>query len=114
MVLACTETITLVRCTGDEYTTATVRGVSWYGKTQVTKDSTGLSFSNYVKIRIPEESISGAAMIPEVGDHIFRGELSAGETITSPADLAARKPRKVMSVGDNLRGRFPHLAVTAQ
>ena len=53
-------------------------------------------------------------MIPEVGDHIFRGELSAGETITSPADLAARKPRKVMSVGDNLRGRFPHLAVTAQ
>lgn len=113
-MLACTETITLVRCVRDEYTTATVRGVSWYVKTQVTKEDTGLAFANYVKIRIPEDSLSGASLHPKVGDHVFRGELSAGETISSPADLAARKPLKVMSVGDNLRGRFPHLAVIAQ
>lgn len=113
-MLACTETITLVRCTGDTYSTATVCGVSWYVKTQVTKEATGLTFANYVKIRIPDGSLSGAAMRPKVGDHVFRGELSAGETIDSPADLAARKPLKVMSVGDNLRGRFPHLAVIAQ
>lgn len=113
-MLACTETITLVRCVRDEYTTATVCGVSWYVKTQVTKEATGLTFANYVKIRIPEDSLSGAAMCPRVGDHVFLGELSAGETISSPADLAARQPLKVMSVGDNLRGRFPHLAVSAQ
>lgn len=113
-MLACTETITLVRCTEDTYSTATVRGVSWYVKTQVTEEATGLTFANYVKIRIPEDSISGASLHPNVGDHVFLGELSAGETISSPADLAARKPLKVMSVGDNLRGRFPHLAVIAQ
>ena len=113
-MLACTEKITLVRCTGDSYTTATVRGVSWYVKTQVTKEATGLTFANYVKIRIPEESLPSDDMSPRVGDHVFLGELSAGETISSPADLAARQPLKVMSVGDNLRGRFPHLAVIAQ
>ena len=113
-MLACTETITFVRCTGDEYITEVIRGVSWYVKTQVTKEATGLTFANYVKIRIPDGPLSGAAMRPRVGDHVFRGELSAGETISSPADLAARQPLKVMSVGDNLRGRFPHLAVSAQ
>lgn len=113
-MLACTETITLVRCTGDEYITEVIRGVSWYEKIQVTKETTGLSFSNYVQARIPSESLSAVSVLPEVGDHIFLGLLSAGETITSPSDLAKHQPRKVMSVGDNRRGKFQHLAVIAQ
>lgn len=110
-MLACTEAITVVRCDGEGYRTFAIAGVSWYDKTRVRAEGTGLAFDSAVLIRIPAAAIAPDTVLPEVGDHVFRGLLPAGKTIEGPADLAARCARKVMAVGDNRRGRPPHVAV---
>ena len=109
-MLACEETITLIRCNGESYTTVVFDGVSWYDKTQAKLESTGMTYANEVKIRIPAESLP--ATIPEVGDLVIKGKIP--EVPTAPVDIAPYKPRKIMAVGDNRRGRIPHVAVTAQ
>ena len=109
-MLACTATVTFVRCDGQSYTCTTVTGASWYDKSIVTMDGSGLAAANAVKIRIPSAQLPDGWR-PRPGDHVVRG---AAEGIASPAELAAYAPRLVLEVGDNLRGRFPHLAVTAK
>lgn len=111
-MLACDETITLVKYDGERYTPYVISGVSWFDKTQVKLEDRGLVFANAVKVRIPEESLGD--VLPEVGDHIFRGVLSDDEVLQKPADLARHHARKVMAVGDNRRGRLAHLAVIGQ
>lgn len=113
-MLACDETITLVKCDGETYTTTTFVGVSWFDKTQVKVEGTGQVFANAVKVRIPAAVITEAAPLPEVGDHILRGEIPAGTKLEKPADLAPFHPRKVMAVADNRRGGLPHVAVMGQ
>lgn len=114
MMLACDDTITLVKCDGETYTVTIIDGVSWYDKTQVRVEGTGLVFSNAVKVRIPASSISDNALLPEVGDHIIRGKLPRGTSLERPAELATFHPRKVMAVADNRRGGLPHVAVVGQ
>ena len=113
-MLACTETITLVKYTGEDYTTSTFAGVSWFDKVKVKLSDKGLAFANAVQVRIPAGSIAPGAPLPEVGDHLFLGTLPEGTTIERPADLAACHARKVMAVGDNRRGRLSHVAVVGQ
>lgn len=111
MMLACTDAITLVKCDGEAYTATVIDRVSWYDKTQVKVEGTGLVFSNAVKVRIPA---SANAPLPEVGDYILRGTLPQGIVLEKPADLAPFHPRKVMAVADNRRGGLPHVAVVGQ
>lgn len=113
-MLACTETITVVRYDDERYTATAISGVSWFNKTRVKLADNGLAFANTVSIRIPEEAITSETVLPAVGDHIILGALAEGEAISGPADLAARHARKVMAVGDNRRGRLPHVAVVGQ
>lgn len=113
-MLACTDTITLVKCDGETYTATVIEGVSWYDKTQVKVEGTGLVFSNAVKVRIPASVISANGLLPEVGDHIIRGLLPPGAKMERPADLAPFHPRKIMAVADNRRGGLPHVAVVGQ
>ena len=108
-MLACNETVTLIGCDGETYTCTPLEGVSWFDKTVAVKEDRGLTFANTVKIRIPAAVIEAAAVMPETGDHVVRGAVTGIET---PAELAAYHPRKVMTVGDNRRGRFPHVALT--
>lgn len=114
MMLACDDTITLVKCDGETYTATVIDGVSWYDKTQVKVEGTGLVFSNAVKVRIPASVISVNGPLPEVGDHIIRGLLPLGTVLERPADLGPFHPRKVMAVADNRRGGLPHVAVVGQ
>ncbi len=108
-MLMCNETVTVVRGTGQGYTVQTYEGASWYDKTIVSVQNNGLAYANMVKVRLPEAVLEGAQMLPEVGDHIVRGAVeSVPET---PAELAAYSPRKIIRVGDNRRGKFPHLEV---
>ena len=109
-MLACNETITIIRCNGESYTTVVINGVSWYDKIQAKLESTGMTYANEVKIRIPTASLPDK--LPEVGDLVIKGVIPDIPTV--PADIAPYKPRKIMAVGDNRRGRIPHVAVTAQ
>lgn len=105
-MLACDETVTLIRCDGETYTCTPLEGVSWYDKTVVVREDRGLTFANAVKVRIPAAVLEAAGVTPETGDHIVRGTASG---VGTPAQLAALSPRKIMTVGDNRRGRFPHV-----
>lgn len=111
-MLGCTETVTFVRLVkgkdDDAYETRTLSGVSWFNKTRIMAEGTGVVYDNVVYIRIPAEAMP-ADWLPAEGDHVFHGEPSG--SITTPAQLAAYKPRKVMTVGDNRRGGLPHVGV---
>lgn len=109
-MLACDKTVTLVKCDGEDYTTTVIHGVSWFDKTQVKLEGSGLVFANVTKVRIPAAAIP--ATLPEAGDNIVLGTITG--TVTKPADLAPYHPRKIMGVGDNRRGRLPHLVVVCQ
>ena len=109
-MLQCSDTITVIRCDGERYTTTVIRGVSWYDKTQIKQESTGMAYANVVKIRIPEDVLPDA--LPNVGDLVIRGTMAANPI--SPVDIAPYKPRKIMAVSDNLRGGLPHVAVMAE
>lgn len=113
-MLFCSDSITLIKCDGESYTVSTLSGVSWYDRTQVRTENTGLVYANSVKVRIPAAVIGENTPLPEVGDHIVHGALPDGVTIERPADLAALHARKVMAVADNRRGGIPHVAVVGQ
>lgn len=113
-MLACVESVTLVKCDGETYTATVIDGASWYDKTQIKVEGAGLAFANAVKVRIPADVISEDMPLPEVGDHIFRGALPEGVTLKRPSDLAPFHPRKIMAVADNRRGGLPHIAVVGQ
>lgn len=113
-MLACNETVTLVRCDGEVYATCQIIGASWYDKTQVVQATNGLQYANIAKLRIPADVADELPMLPEVGDHVIHGALAPGERIATAADLNRYHPRRVVTVGDNMRGRLPHLAVIAQ
>lgn len=110
-MLACTDTVTLIRHSSGSYACQTFVGVSWYDKAVVAMDGKGLAAANSVRVRIPAALLTDAAILPQTGDHIVKGAVSA---VSSQADLATHNPRRVMTVGDNRRGKFPHLAVIAQ
>lgn len=107
------ELVTLIRCDGEQYTAVSLTGASWFEKTGIAPSDSGFVSENSVRVRIPAASFSEGVALPAAGDHILRGAISAGCTIQSPADLAALGARRVMAVGDNRRGRMPHVAVSA-
>ena len=102
------ELVTLIRCDGETYTATPYSGASWFEKTGIVPSDGGFVSENSVRVRIPNPSV-----LPAVGDHILRGTLPAGCTVQSPADLAALGARRIMAVGDDRRGRMPHVAVSA-
>ena len=109
-MLACNKTVTLVKCDGENYTTTTIVGVSWFDKVQVKLEGSGLVFANATKVRIPDANIP--TVLPEVGDILILGEITAA--LEAPADLASYRYVKIMAVGDNRWGRLPHLLVVCQ
>ena len=113
-MLACTETVTVVKCDGEIYTATVYVGVSWFEKVQIKLEGKGMVYANAVKVRIPADALPPSGLLPEEGDHIIRGQLPLGTVIQKPADLAAFHPCKVMGVSDNRRGGIPHVAVMAQ
>ena len=108
-MLACDKTVTLVRCDGEGYACTVIEGVSWFEKLQVTVQDTGLASANTIKVRIPAARVP-ADTLPQTGDILILGAVSA--PLERPADLDKYRHAKIMGVGDNRRGRLPHLAVT--
>lgn len=111
-MLACDKTVTLVKCDGENYTTTVIEGVSWFDKVKIKQEGTGLVFANACKVRIPAAAVPAA--LPEINDQLIIGKLQLGLVVEKPADLAPYHPRKIMAVGDNLRGHRPHLVVICQ
>lgn len=114
-MLACTETVSFVRLVkgedDDSYAVTTITGVSWFNKTRIKAEGTGVVYDNIVYIRIPAAALP-ADWLPAEGDHVFRGEPTGA--IMTPAQLSVYKSRKVLTVGDNRRGRLAHVAVIGQ
>lgn len=111
-MLACNETVTIIHCDGEKYTSIEVNGVSWYDKTQIKVEGNGLVYSNAVMVRIPLDAVPDP--LPKVGDQIIRGALPPNTIIERPADIAPYHPRKIMTIGDNRRGKLSHVAVIGQ
>ena len=111
-MLACDKTVTFVRLndSGEGYTCTTLQGVSWYAKTQIAVQDTGVVAANPVKIRIPADVLPESFM-PRTGDFAVLGAVSAVE---KQADLKALTHAKVLGVGDNRRGRLAHVAVVCE
>lgn len=110
-MLACDKTVTLVRLneSGEGYSCMTIAGVSWYGKTVVAVQDRGLTAADEVKVRIPVDSLPEGVM-PATGDFIVLGAVAS---VAKQSELDAHTHAKVLGVGDNRRGRLPHVAVIA-
>lgn len=106
MMLACTETITVVQygydleTDMDTYTCTVIEGVSWHGKLVAAVENKGLTGATKVTVRIPEENMPDITL--KRGDYIVRGVV---ETVKQQADLSGREYFTVLSVGDNRRGK---------
>lgn len=106
-MLMCDKTITIIKQDG---TFCVIKGASWYDKHKIATQDSGLVEANTTVIRIP------AAVVPkgieiERGDYVVLGAASWGDSLRKT--LEANEHRKITSIGDNRRGRNPHLAVTA-
>lgn len=109
-MLACTETITLVRmeydplADADAYTCTPIYGVSWYGKLVAAVESKGLRGETKVIVRIPEDNMQSGSI--QRGDIIVRGKVYH---IDKRTELEGLEYFKVLSVGDNRRSRRKEL-----
>ena len=113
-MLACTETVTLVRhvktAEGDSYTCEIIVGVSWFEKHGALVSSKGEAPENVVLVRIPARLVPEP--LPEAGDHLVRGAIGGCSGLK---DLAELECFRIAKVGDNRRGRLlPHVVCRSQ
>ncbi|WP_317853797.1 DUF6751 family protein [Chakrabartyella piscis] len=90
----------------DVYEAYSIEGVSWFSKMIAAVQDKGLTSGNTFVVRIPE-SVELPCDI-KIGDLVVHGVVSA---ITKQADLAGMEYFTVLSVGDNRRGKLPHIAI---
>lgn len=108
-MLACNETVTLVRCDGETYACTVIKGVSWFSKTKMSVQDKGLVAARVVIIRIPEANLP-AGVMPKVDDFFVLG---AVEQVACRSDLNAYTYAVAVGVGDNRRGTTRrHVVVT--
>lgn len=104
-MLACTETITLVRHIADRdsdsYDCTVLGGASWFGKTIIVTSADGAAPASTYEARV----MTDADIQAKTGDFVVRGEISG---VTKPADLKGREHFRITSIGDNRRGRLAH------
>lgn len=102
MMLACNETVTLVRhqqtAGGDTYSCHVIVGVSWFGKAGSVLSNDGEQPFTSVTVRIPERLVP--APLPQAGDYMVRGVLGA---CPSRKTLDGLEGFRITFVGDNRR-----------
>ena len=113
-LLACTETVTIVRHertgSSDFYTCEVIVGVSWFSKRGATATATGETPAVETIVRIPADR--APETLPVKGDLLVHGVLGSYEGRESLKDLEAFR---VAYVGDNRRARLlPHVVVKSQ
>ena len=121
-LLACTETVTLVRHVqnpdGDSYERETIHGCSWHEKTGGSLSASGEQPNASVIVRIPADV--APVQLPAIGDYLIKGNLPP-RTQVDPGNLArlnAYLPRlnafRISKVGNNLRKPLPHVVVMCE
>lgn len=113
-LLACTETVTLVRheqtASNDVYTCEVIVGVSWSSKRGGVASVSGETPAVETIVRIPADVCP--EQLPAKGDMMVRGVLASYEDRKSLKDL---ETFRVAYVGDNRRTRLlPHVVVKSQ
>lgn len=111
-MLMCDECLTLVQHVrepnNDIYRKTIIEDASWYSKVKVELKDKGLVSANMVKVRIPEENMPEGVRI-QTGDFLVRGNIH--DDIAKPSDIVQYEHIKIMSVGNNCRGRLRHWVV---
>ena len=101
-MLACNETVTLVRhqktADADTYNCHVIVGVSWFGKDGNVLSNDGEHPSELVTVRIPERLVPDP--LPKAGDYMIRGVLGA---CPNRRALDGLEGFRVDYVGDNRR-----------
>lgn len=114
-LLACTETVTLVRHAqtpaGDSYSPEAIHGVSWYEKIENILSSPGEDPSASVIVRIPADV--APAELPVPGDYLIRGLIPPRVSL-DPGILAQLSAFRISKVGNNLRVHLPHVVVSCK
>ena len=110
-MLACTETVTIIHheknIGSDSYSCTVVFGASWFKKTTISTSGDGAKPSNSYECRI-----MGADVLPaSMGDYIALGEV---ESIETPSDLKEIDHFRITAIGDNRRGKLPHMRYSGQ
>lgn len=107
MMLACTETITVVQYVYDKetdtdaYICILIEGVSWFGKLVAAVENKGLTGAAKITVRIPAERMPSGVTIKR-GDCVVRGTV---KSVERQADLEGMEHFTVLSVGDNRRSK---------
>lgn len=114
-LLACTETVTLVRVLhmpdGDSYERETLHGCSWYEKTGGSLSAFGEQPNASVIVRIPADV--APVQLPAIGDYLIKGNLPP-RTQVDPGNLARLNAFRISEVGNNLRKPLPHVVVMCE
>ena len=101
-MLACNETVTLVRhqqtADADTYSCHVIVGVSWFGKAGSVLSNDGEQPSTSVTVRIPERLAPDT--LPKAGDYMIRGVLGSCPSLKA---LDGLEGFRVDYVGDNRR-----------
>lgn len=114
-LLACTETITLVRHVqthgADSYTKEYITGASWFEKTGDALSSNGETPSAQIIVRIPADVCPED--LPAEGDFVVKGRLPPRFEF-NPKNLAVVNCFRIATVGNNLRCFLPHVVVKSE
>lgn len=102
-MLACTETVTLVRqvstAEGDSYSCQVIEGVSWFEKTgSALSAAKGEAPAVSVVVRIPEAA--APEPLPQAGDYMVKGTVDA---VADRKALDGLDGFRIAAVGDNRR-----------
>ena len=113
-LLACTETVTIVRHeqtgSSDLYSCEVIVGCSWFSKRGSTASASGETPTTEVVVRIPADVVPET--LPAKGDLMVHGVLGSYEDRRS---LKGMETFRIAYVGDNRRAKLlPHVVVKSQ
>lgn len=108
-MLGADQTITVVHCDDEGYTCTPINGVSVFSKVEHTVSDKGILAAEVVKIRIPLAAVPEP--LPEAGDFVVFAPV---ESIEGRADLERYDYASIVGVGDNRRGRLPHIRLVCK
>lgn len=112
-MLNCNEVLTVVQKEYDSvqdmdvYRCTLINGASWFKKSIVQLEETGLKSVDVIKIRIPAKNMPDMEI--KVNDYVVRG---SADGIRKAEDIEKYEYCAVKSMADNRRGGIPHVAVT--
>lgn len=110
-MLACDNTVTIIHhnknIDSDTYACEVFYNASWFKKLTISTSADGAKPSNTFDCRI----MTADNINVSLGDYIALGEI---ESINQPSELKEVEHFRIISIGDNRRGKLAHWRMTGQ